>query len=546
MLKKVLAITLIFTMLFSVCAVSVSALAPAATTATATTVSTTAEMSFSDRISNHFYYILDRLLNWLLSYVNFYTPKRDWTAKEDYVPVNFYEGTEEFSSSPDEGAKWYLGYSSASLLEGQDVFDGNHYMGGGISLTEPKTCIGIMDDQRVRTFAISDGSDGIICYAIIDSYALCSGDILQIRELLNDFAQKNNIVSINIGSLHQHSCIDTLGINGELLKALVQNPATLAGISNADLHSGRNPAFMENLFNVVAGTVEDAVADMKEGDLYYGTADALDLMNDKRDPQVVDPNLNRLRFVPNDENTDETWIVSAGIHCVGLGASTREVSGDYPYYLEKEIKEQVGANLVYVQGALLAVSVDNSSTSVEGNSRLDNVKTYAKELARRVINIDNDEIVAPLINIRHTQVFLPVENQVLSLCAHLGIYNTTVVDKRDGSYEMVSEIGYMELGNNLAIFLAPGEMAPEIAYGGAVSAEDSWNGESWDYPSMQEYIADSGRKMLVYGLINDEVGYMLTDNDYRSIFTENEEVNTSSGKVGSSTMEAFMALYDGV
>lgn len=104
----------------------------------------------------------------------------------------------------------------------------------------------------------------------------------------------------------------------------------------------------------------------------------------------------------------------------------------------------------------------------------------------------------------------------------------------------------MELGDDLAFFLAPGEMAPEIAYGGAISAQDSWNGKSWNYPSMQDYIADSGRKLIVYGLMNDEVGYILTDNDYRSLFTENEEINSSSDKAGSSVMEVFMALYDNI
>lgn len=542
MLKKALAAILVFVMLVSVLSVAASALAPAA----AEVKALSAEMSFSDRLSSYLYYVLDRLLNWMLSYLNLYTPKQDWVMKEDYQPVNFFEGTEAFSSTAEDGAKWYLGYSSASLLEGQDVLDGKHYMGGSLSLLEPKVCTAVIDDQRVRTFAISDGSDGIVCYAVLDAYALCSGDVLAIRELLKDYAAENNIVSINVGVLHQHSCIDTLGMNGELIKALVQNPAVLSDMLDAPLHNGRNPAFMENLHNVVADTIQNAVEDMQEGDLYYGTADATELIKDKRYPSVIDPNLNRLRFVPKDENEEETWVVSSGIHCVGLGAGTTEVSADYPYYLEQQLKEQTGANLVFIQGAQLAITTDGTTTSLEGNTRLQNVQAYAAELARRLIGINNDELVEPLINIRLKQVYLPVENQVLTLCAHLGIFNTTVVDNGDGSFEMVSEIGYMELGDDLAFFLAPGEMAPEIAYGGAISAQDSWNGKSWNYPSMQDYIADSGRKLIVYGLMNDEVGYILTDNDYRSLFTENEEINSSSDKAGSSVMEVFMALYDNI
>lgn len=542
MLKKVLAFALVFTLLFSVCSVSASALAPAA----ADVKAVSAEMSFSDRISAYFYYIIDRLLNWMVSYLNLFTPKQDWTYKGDYVPVNFYEGTEVFGDQAEPDGKWSLGYSSASLLEGQDLFDGKHYMGGSLSVLEPKTCTGVTDDQRVRAFAISDGSDGIVCYAILDAYALCSGDVLAIRELLKEFAEDNDIVSINIGVLHQHSCIDTLGMNGELIRALVQNPAVLTGMLDAELHSGRNPEFMDNLHNVVAQTVENAVADMQEGTLYYATADADDLIKDKRDPRVIDSNLNRLRFVPSAAGEAETWIVSAGIHCVGLGSGTTEVSSDYPYYLEQILKDEAGANFVFIQGAQLAISVNGELTATPGASSLENVQAYAAELASRLLAIENDEPVAPLLNIRLMQVYLPVENQVLTLCAHLGIFNTTVLSKGDGSYEMVSEIGYMELGDKLAVFLAPGEMAPEIAYGGAISAEDSWNGQSWDYVSMQDYIANSGRKLIVYGLMNDEVGYILTDNDYRSLFTENEEINATSDNAGSAIIEAFMTLYDGL
>lgn len=541
MLKKLLAIALVFTLLFSVGSVSATALAPAAKEVKAVS----AEISFQDRIVSYFYYILDRVLNWALSFLNLYIPKQAWTKKADYEPVNFYEGTESFDDTPKVGAKWSLGFSSASLLDGQDVLDGKHYMGGGLEILEPKVCTSVLDDQRVRAFAISDGSDGIVCYAILDAYALCSGDVLAIRELLKTFAEENDIVSINIGVLHQHSCIDTLGMNGELIRALFQNTASLSGIVDLGLHSGRNPGFMENLRNVVANTIKEAVEDMEEGKLYYGTANAEDLIRDKRDPQLFDPNLNRLRFVPTNTASAETWIVSAGIHCVGLGASTTDLSSDFPYYVDLELKAK-GVNFVFIQGAQLAITSDGASTSVEGFERLENVKLYAAEIARRLIAINNEELVAPLLNIRLRQVYLPVENQVLTLCANLGIFDTTVIDVGDGSYEMVSEIGYMELGNSLAVFLAPGELAPEIAYGGAISGEDSWIGESWDYTSIEDYISDSGRKLLVYGIMNDEVGYILTDNDYRSLFTENEEINASSGKAGSTIMEGFMALYDGL
>ncbi|NMP36928.1 MAG: hypothetical protein GX051_02210 [Clostridiales bacterium] len=534
MLKKTLVALLVFSMLFSVFALPVGA-AGISRTESRVTAAADEPSSFLQKL----YHILDKLLNWLLSYMNFYMPKEDWTPKEDYEPVEFYEGLETFDTAADDGAKWSVGYANASLIAGQNITDGKHYMGGSLSLLEPKTCTGITDDMKVRTFAISDGDDGIAVFAVLDAYALCSGDVIEIRKLLADFAEENNIVSINCSVLHQHSCVDTLGMNGELIRALVQNTATHSGLIDVGIHSGRNPEFMENLHKVVAASVKNAVNSMTEGSLYYGTADVSEFVKDKRDPQVCDKNLNRLRFVPDDTSKKETWIVSGAMHCVGLGADTTEVSGDYPYYIEKNVRQNYNANFVYIQGAQLAITVSNP---YEGE-RLDRVMALGETLATRLGAIDNEVSVAPLLNIKLRQIFVPVEGQVLTLCANVGLFNTTVVDAGAGKYEMVTEVGYMELGNELAYFFAPGELAPEIAYGGAISAAESLTGESWDYPSIQDYIG-SGRKLLVFGLTNDEVGYILTDNDYRSMFSENEEINCAGDKTGSAVMEGFMALYD--
>ena len=43
-------------------------------------------------------------------------------------------------------------------------------------------------------------------------------------------------------------------MNGELIRALVQNTSVLAGILDGELRSGRDPEFMDNLRNVVANT----------------------------------------------------------------------------------------------------------------------------------------------------------------------------------------------------------------------------------------------------------------------------------------------------
>ena len=102
----------------------------------------------------------------------------------------------------------------------------------------------------------------------------------------------------------------------------------------------------------------------------------------------------------------------------------------------------------------------------------------------------------------------------------------------------------MELGNKVGIAMIPGEIAPEILWDGAVSKDASWTKTSWDYAPMKD--TAGVEKLICFGLNNDQIGYILTDNDFRSMFTENEEINAASLKSGSIITAAFEALVASV
>ena len=103
-----------------------------------------------------------------------------------------------------------------------------------------------------------------------------------------------------------------------------------------------------------------------------------------------------------------------------------------------------------------------------------------------------------------------------------------------------TEIGYLELGNDVGVMLAPGELAPEILYGGVTSAEQTWLGEGWDYPSLDSVVGVE--TLLCFGLCNDQIGYVIPDNDFRSYLTENEEITAVSSAAASTIAEAFIEL----
>lgn len=514
-------------------------------------IPSSAATEVTSQFERGFYRFVDSLLDALVNGISaLIAEPRDWVAKEDYVSENFYEGMkpEEFISVPGANAKWSLGYANASIKTGKEL-EGGHYVGGSLAIGD-KFATEIRDDQKVRTIAVSDGR-GITIFSAIDTYGMSSSDVRGIRAAFEKEAASMNldINSINISALHQHSCVDTFGLNGNLINALFT--ASVRNMLGLELPNGQNKEFMDNLYKVTVKSMIDAVKNMKEGQLYYGYADASEFIYDKRSPMVYDTKLHRLGFVP-DDGSDETWLLNAPIHCVGNGAGGTVITGDYPYFMEKYINENAKANVFYILGAELAMTAEHdylpeidTTTDIykeygEGYAR---IALFGEELGKLACSIDNDQSVAPILNIRHTEVYAPVANSILKLAAKGGLLTNEIV-KNNGTYEVVTEVGYCEFGNTVAVSIIPGELAPEIAYGGAHTAEETWDGDEWTYTSFAD--AAEGKNLLVFGITNDQIGYLLPSNEWHSYLTENEEIVSTGRMAGAYITEAFLLLFNEV
>lgn len=531
--KKILAMILVFALL--------PALAAPAFARTQET-----NFTLQETVEHRFYQFLDTLVSLLGRFLNMVIPGLNWSGHtantRNYETGPFYPGKARFDAAPAENAGWRMGFAERSFLTGIDPTDGSYHMAGKLEFFEGRPAAEVLDDQGVNTFALSDGETTAV-FAAIDGYGLARGDVQIIRERVAGFAAAHGVDSVNVSALHQHSGIDTLGFGAPLLPALLVNPGASL-FYNDKIITGRNKAFMEALYEAVAESIEEAVLSMTPGRLFYGCADISRFLKDKRDPAVFDGNIHRLRFVPADETKREIWVCEAGIHPVTLGASGNQVSGDFPYYTEQYVKETAGADFVFIQGAQLAITSDTSSLTWDDTLPQGRAAALGRALGERLLTVTDEKALPPLLNIAHKEVFVPIDNEILTIAGREGLLGSVFVQTGLISYAAVTEIGYLELGGTLGVLLTPGEIDPAILWGGAASPEISWDGKSWDYRPLAE--SCGAEKLVCFGLCNDQIGYILCDNDFRSIFTENEEVNAASRKAGSTVTEAFEALFRSV
>lgn len=129
--------------------------------------------------------------------------------------------------------------------------------------------------------------------------------------------------------------------------------------------------------------------------------------------------------------------------------------------------------------------------------------------------MENPKKVDPILNVKMSEIAVTLDRGLLQLGAAAGLLGTTTVyDKSSKTgYSIITEVGYIEIGTDIVILTVPGELVPQLVYGNVVSAEDSYLGEEWEIECTVDLI-DENKTVLVMGLCNDAIGYIIPDNDY--------------------------------
>ncbi|MBQ8763624.1 MAG: neutral/alkaline non-lysosomal ceramidase N-terminal domain-containing protein [Clostridia bacterium] len=440
------------------------------------------------------------------------------------ISENFLEGSKNFV---DEAVAeyWSAGYARR-ILTPDDIESKKYFLGGFLKFPAQEAT-GVVDDLCVRAVVLDDNSGrGSAAFAWVDGVGFMNADIKEIREKLADITGNGKLISIDIGSTHTHSGIDTQGLWGNIP------------------YSGRNQNYIDSIINKAADAIREAYNNRSEGTLYYSSKACPEMFSDGRDPYSIDEKIHLFRFVPNNSSKKEIYITNFGAHPINLGWSNTEISGDFPYYIEQAVTSKKNADFIFIQGAIGGAIHNNMGTEngiAEELTSYEKMKEYSLLVADILYELaEKGKTVEPVLNIAHAQVDFEVNNFIFLLAERAGLCNVTAF-KEDGKIYLTSEIGYVEIGKNIKIIEAPGEVLPELVYGGFFSADKAYNGTEYPYAALNTYF-DKDDEILVFGLCNDAVGYIVPDNDYSSSNEEGHYEETVS--TGSYSASAFSKAFE--
>lgn len=537
--------------------------------------------------------IVGGIINGAIGLLDILAPTPDYPTVDEYFAgesENFYEGTETFIDAPAEGAKWSLGFGKESLVP-DNLKDGTkkYYTGGYFT----QKVSGTFDDQRANAIALNDGSGrGTAVFAAIDGIGVNNADVRAIRAAVEAKLEKkgikSDIIAININATHCHTVIDTQGIGIDLILKIFRSFLTWLPFINQQ--RSIDLEFLDKMIDGASDAIVEAYENMEKGELYYFESvgigkdeekgiyldDEYSYLHNKRyDTEGYQHTWACFKFVPDNKDSKATIFSNIGAHPTTIEREEKLLSADFPNYMEERINE-AGMNFIFLQGAQAPVSVnkggvqtqsvlDEVAAILEANPEAEGYKTpmiLGYEYARLILEAqDKAQKVDPILNVKMKEYVIKLDRGLLQYGAEEGFIGTTTVRDKESStgHSIITEAGYIEIGSDIVILTAPGELIPQLVYGNVVSAEDSYLGTEWTLPATASLVPE-GKTVLVLGLCNDAIGYIVPDNDYAHFIADSlwdmdgaekvfgpyhrhyEELLATGGTAASSTITALNEL----
>lgn len=367
----------------------------------------------------------------------------------------------------------------------------------------------VHDPLYVRCLVVRDG-DKKIALAVADVVGLHYDTVQEIRQQLSDFSY------VMLASTHNHEGPDTMGIWGPAFNK-----------------SGIDPEWMAEFHKKIVDCVRQADANLAPAKAAYGTAEDETLLRDSREPYVFDGVLRAVKFL--DPQTDKVTgiVVQWNCHPEAMGGSNTAITADFPYATIDVLKKKYDCPVVYFSGpvgGLMAPPRDkrikNAAGEFLGEGDFEFCRLYGEAVGQ--LAIDAVESAEPLdlsgAVVSTKTISVPIENKLYQAARMFGVLKRTVrvwtgdpeeigelltpKNAKGASPAGETEVAYIRLGE-LHIACIPGEIYPESVYGKFQDPVDP--GADFPDAPLEKPIVEilPGEKILIIGLANDELGYIL-------------------------------------
>ena len=391
-------------------------------------------------------------------------------------------------------AQWTMGFGACDIAMPEDDSQ-PYYIAGYNNGWEPA---GVLDLCKAQAVWMDAGAGGVLLIGV-DCVGLGSPVVQKIRDRLETLCKETDCKAVNVYSTHDHAGVDTLGLWGP------------------PMVDGKNDEYMENVIEAAVTAAQEAAGNRTTGKLYYGCVDTeamAPMLRDSRYPLIYDAYLHQLRFEPDETTAAGIRMYIYGAHAEALRGDNAMISRDFPGTMCDWIEEETGDRAMFMPGAVGGLIMTKEFTGLYVN----NMNITARKLTDFALSIEEEEEIKPNLQFARKEFEVAMDNTGYLFYKFLGVLENEI-SKGDSAtgYMLHSEMTVLQLGD-LLLALLPGEIFPELVWGGEAAQH---NPEGENPMPLAEIAAEVGYdNLLVIGLANDELGYIVPPSD----FLLNEEV----------------------
>ncbi len=312
------------------------------------------------------------------------------------------------------------GFSKRNITPNLNGDFGDFYIAGFATMEAPKVT-GIHDPIFTRVMVLSDGTTKIALISLeVVGMLKDLGD--QIRYRLNAYGFLHNRVFVF--ATHTHAGTDTLGLYGPLIGM-----------------SGINKRYILSVIDMAVEAVLEAERNLVPVDIYHAYSTREDLIENYRNPEMVDGGLHLLKFKSGNSLVGIMWTFTAQPEITNR--ANTEVSADYPGLVSGMIEKEFGGV------ALFGMGLGGAQSPIYCEHGYEKLKIYADELYTEIKKIYNNDtkLETSKIEVRYRNILLPLTNANFKLLFDIGFFDRELVDGNISSVISKIRIGNLHFVN---------------------------------------------------------------------------------------------------
>ncbi|MCS7209101.1 MAG: neutral/alkaline non-lysosomal ceramidase N-terminal domain-containing protein [Fimbriimonadales bacterium] len=355
---------------------------------------------------------------------------------------------------------------------------------------------GVHDDIWARALVVQAGQERL-AIVVCDLLGLLRDDVQRIRQRVKSVPPNRVMVLCT----HVHSAPDTIGLWGP-----------------TPTQSGRDNEYMNFVIETVARTVDEAASKLQPATVGFAKTNIEGVAYNYRIEKILDTEAAVMQFRSKADGKVIATLTNFACHPEVL--NNDQLTADFCHWYYQTVESKVGGVALFANGALggmISPASDPNSTAPKGRDWA-RAERFGTTIANKALEAIEKARFSDTASLEHQEATftVPLENERFKSALAAGIIPQGP-SFADG--KITTESHLIRLGDAI-MFTMPGEVQPNIGI------------------LLKRLLAPYGDPVFLFGLANDELGYILSLEDYYLDLYSYERSMSVGSEIGPAMVQA--------